>query len=376
MNQEMIVPVISKNPMLSRLGICNFHGLKELSLASAARVNLIVGRNDSGKTSLLEAIRILLTGDPRHLRRPRRNPFERKSLDLEQAYRLAFHQAYSGDPIQITGNVGESVLSAKANIIKVFDEEILPPDPDSDEDPSEATESLLQPGHEIVVEIRADNGAVATIKQLLRDKMVGRSQRHFSGGTFPDIPPLVWLGTNRAEVWSHARRYSDLYRTGGSPLLLDLLKDIEPRLQGLVVLTDRSETGLSNAVLEVDLGLGNTLPLESMGDGFSSTIALLSAIGASKGGLCLIDEVENGIHYSLLTQIWRSVSEAAIRYNAQIWATTHSYDCIAGAYEGFRDAPEALRVHRLERRDDGSTAVHSFDHAMLGRALERSLEVR
>lgn len=159
---------------------------------------------------------------------------------------------------------------------------------------------------------------------------------------------------------------------------MPILKEIEPRLQSLLILTERSEStkAPSIAVLEVDLGLGQTFPLESMGDGFSSAIAILSAIGASKGGLCLIDEVENGIHYSMHEPIWRAVATAAEQYNTQVWATTHSYDCVNAIHEAFAEVPDALRVHRLDRQEDGVIAIHTFTHAMLGRALERGLEVR
>ena len=202
-------------------------------------------------------------------------------------------------------------------------------------------------------------------------------KRQFIGGSFPELPPLVWLGANRAEVRSHARRYSELYRNGDANILLDILKDIEPRLRSLVVLTmQRDEAYPAAAVLEADLGFDQTFPLDSMGDGFSNVIAILSAVGAAKKGLCLVDEIDNGIHYSLLARLWRSVGSAADVYDTQVWATTHSYDCVAAIYEAFHDTPDSLRVHRLERKTDGTVIVHTFDHAMLGRALESGLEVR
>ena len=365
--------------MLTRLEIKNFRGINELTLTDISRINLIVGRNDTGKTSLLEAIRLLLSGDPRHLRRTVRNRIEHRPTDLLQDYQLAFYQAHSDKPLFINGTVSAIALSAQAEIREVQGEETLPFDLESENDTFEEGESLLQPGHEIVVEVTADNNAKAIIRQLLqgRNTPVTRSQRQFAGGNFPDVPQLVWLGTNRAETWSPARRYSDLYRSGGADILLNILKDIEPRLRSLVVLAmKRSEMFPQTAVLEVDLGFDQTLPLDSMGDGFSNVISILSAIGAAKNGLCLIDEVDNGIHYSLLTNLWRSVVSATNIYNSQVWATTHSYDCINAIYEALKDTPDALRVHRLERRDDGAVIIYTFDHAMLGRAIERGLEVR
>ena len=365
--------------MLTRLNIKRFRGINELSLTDSSRVNLIVGRNDTGKTSLLEAMRMLLSGDPRHLRRPVRNRINRRPLDLLLDYQLAFYQADSNMPLLISGTVSGIVLSARAEIREVAGEEALPFDLESDSYATEDGESLLQPGREVVVEVTADGQAKAIIRQALQDSSAfsPRSQRQFVGSSFPDVPNLIWLGTNRAEVWSHARRYSDLYRSGGADILLNILRDIEPRLRSLVLLTmQRSEAFPPTAVLEADLGFGRTLPLESMGDGFSNIISILSAIGSAKNGLCLIDEVDNGIHYSLLTQVWRSVISAVSDYDSQVWATTHSYDCINAIHEAHIDRPDALRVHRLERRPDGAVEIHTFDHAMLGRALQSGLEIR
>ncbi len=363
--------------MLTNLSIKNFRGIKDLNLDNASRVNLVVGRNDTGKTSMIESIRLLVTGDPRHLRRTSRNRFERRPIGIEQTFRQAFYQAIGDEPILIHGSVGRISLTAEAMIREIQGEETLPLDLDSDVEGDEAIKSMLQPGKEVVVIVRADNGSIATIRQHLRSgEMLRGSQRKFQGDTFPDIPPFVWLGTNRAEAWAHAGRYSLLFRMGASESLLALLKEIEPRLKDLIVLSSRSEGMSSHAVLEVDLGLPELLPLESMGDGFVSTIAILSAIAAAKDGLCLIDEIENGIHYSLHEQIWRSVLEGSHKFNSQVWATTHSYDCIAAIHAAFSEDPDALRVHRLDRKANGTVCVHSFDHDMLGLALEQGLDVR
>ena len=369
--------------MLTRLDIKRFRGINEFSLTDAGRVNLIIGRNDTGKTSILEAIRLLLSGNPGYLRRTSRNRIERRATDLAQDYQLAFYQAQTDNPLLIEGSVNGILLSAQAEIREIQGTLSLPFDTDgngdtSDDVDADDTESLLQPVREIVVEVTAAD----LVKMIARRPLQGRSglgeqSRQSTGGSFPNVPQPVWLGTNRAEVWLHARRYSDLYRSGGADILINILKVIEPRLRSLVVLTSKeSRTVFSTAVLEADLGFDKTLPLDSMGDGFGNIISIVSAVGGGQKGLCLMDEVDNGIHYSLLTQVWQSVLAAVNLYDTQVWATTHSYDCISSIYEAFYDDPDALRVHRLERRADGEVIVHTFDHEMLGRAIESGLEVR
>lgn len=359
--------------MLTNLHIQRFRGINELCLKDASRVNLIVGRNDAGKTSLLEAIRFMLAGHPRNLRRPGRNRVEPKRTSRLTQVKIAFYDSQTGGKIEVSGIVNERQLNVTAEISSV-----LPNQEDGtqslvreiDDDDSESLEDLLSTNDEVIVKISVDGKLITTISQLLDDKF------RMNGYHMPNPNKYVWLGTDRAEVWDHARHYSSLYRSGGSDMLITILREIEPRLKQLVVLTEKDDTHSSSAVLEVDLGLSETLPLSSMGDGFGSVIAMLSAIGSAKNGLCLIDEIENGIHYSIQEQVWSSLALGAEKFDTQIWATTHSYDCLSSIHRAFEDRPEDLRVHRLERKHDGFIAVHTFNYAVLGRALESGLEVR
>jgi len=358
--------------MLTDLKIERFRGLSELCLKDTGRINLIVGRNDSGKTSVLEAIRLLMTGNPANLRRPAR--MRLLTAPLFQVYRLAFYGGGIDKPINISGAFGERVFQANVEIRSVQNKEPLSIDFESEEDAAENSETLLQAGHELVVEVIENLGAVATVRQSLSGST--GATRQVSGGAFPNMPPNIWVGTSR--VWGEplASHYSRLYRQGGEDILNAILREIEPRFESLVVLMDSNPTNHFYTTLEANIGLSQPLPLDSMGEGFSSIIAMLSAIGVAKGGLCLIDELENGVHYTIQEKLWGAVARASEMYDTQVWATTHSHDCIAAAYEALADTPDLLRVHRLERKEEGVVAVHTFDHAMLGRALERGLEVR
>ena len=60
------------------------------------------------------------------------------------------------------------------------------------------------------------------------------------------------------------------------------------------------------------------------------------ALENAKDGLLLIDEVENGLHYSVQPDVWRFLFQAATKLNVQVFATTHSYDCIK-SFEGLRE---------------------------------------
>ena len=146
----------------------------------------------------------------------------------------------SANELVVRGTIGTLTLTTRATISEIRGEETLPLQLESDEEPSQSSESLLQPGYEIIVDVSAENDAHAIIRQPLRGSVevsLSRPQHRNISQSFPAVPPLVWLGTNRSEAWMHARRYSDLYRIGGAPALLEILKSIEPRILSLQVLT-------------------------------------------------------------------------------------------------------------------------------------------
>ena len=85
-----------------------------------------------------------------------------------------------------------------------------------------------------------------------------------------------------------------------------------------------------------DIGLRELVPLAVMGDGMSRLARLVLAIADAPGGLVLVDEIETGLHHTVLSDVWRVVDEAARQFETQVVATTHSYECIRAAHGGSR----------------------------------------
>ena len=118
------------------------------------------------------------------------------------------------------------------------------------------------------------------------------------------------------------------------------------------------------------------VPLKSLGDGAIRLFGVALALANSRNGFLLIDEAENGIHYSVQRDYWRMILQTAHKDNVQVVATTHSWDCIKGfarAATEFEDA-EGVLV-RLERDDDGMRAIE-YSEKELRIAAEQGIEVR
>jgi AAA15 family ATPase/GTPase len=90
----------------------------------------------------------------------------------------------------------------------------------------------------------------------------------------------------------------------------------------------------------------------------------------------LIDEIENGLHYSVHQQVWQAIATAARHNNVQVFATTHSWECIRAAYQSFANGDQFdLAIHRLDRRDNEIQVV-TYDREALAAAMQHEVEVR
>jgi len=100
------------------------------------------------------------------------------------------------------------------------------------------------------------------------------------------------------------------------------------------------------------------------------------AIGNAQNGVVLVDEIENGLHHSTLPNVWQAIGEVARQFKTQVFATTHSLECITAAHQAFSASERYdFRLHRLECTDETIRAV-TYDQESLAAAIKTGLEVR
>jgi predicted ATPase len=117
-------------------------------------------------------------------------------------------------------------------------------------------------------------------------------------------------------------------------------------------------------------GLTNPVPIGSLGDGIWRLFTLATAMASAPGGVVLIDDIDTGLHYSIMEQMWRHIASMAIRLDVQVFATTHSRDC----YEALSAVEEGCAtIHRIER---GRTSSVVFGGPMVAAAAANDVEVR
>jgi AAA15 family ATPase/GTPase len=114
-----------------------------------------------------------------------------------------------------------------------------------------------------------------------------------------------------------------------------------------------------------------------MGDGLTRLFHIGLAMTNASGGILLIDEFENGLHWEVQKELWKALFQAANQFGVQVFATTHSTDCIRGFLAAQSEVLKLSEnyVYRLERQGDD---IYAFELPAenLGAALRQQVEVR
>ncbi|MGH9440132.1 MAG: AAA family ATPase, partial [Terriglobia bacterium] len=95
-----------------------------------------------------------------------------------------------------------------------------------------------------------------------------------------------------------------------------------------------------------------------------------------KGSILLVDEIDTGLHYSVMESVWKFIVETSRAFDVQVFATTHSYDCVYSLARVCRDVDDSqsdISVHRIEAE---MTKSIPFTEGDLKIAAEREIEIR
>ncbi|MEK7813705.1 MAG: AAA family ATPase [Candidatus Desantisbacteria bacterium] len=184
--------------------------------------------------------------------------------------------------------------------------------------------------------------------------------------------PSYFMDTRSSTTLSEiANQFGNMEIKNQQDLLTETLKIIEPKLQRIAMIT---RGGIP--ILHGDIGSSELMPLHVMGDGMVRICSIILAIANAPDGIILIDEVENGLHHSVLKKFWTAVGNISRRFNTQMFATTHSYECISAAHEAFSEnQPDDFCLYRLERIKGKIKAI-AYGQKSLEFTIENRWEIR
>jgi len=378
--------------LLNSLEIRNFRGFHHLQIEHLGRVNLIVGKNNIGKSSLLEALRLYtqrfsptLVWEILRARDESRYSsgvldeskylLTSRSLDRPEnleSQLLALKYLFYGrktirthvELIQIGPlNSQDETLSIS---IGWYAEEV--------DEQGRLKRRLLEPEEYSVVDNPLPRFTIQMGKQSKIDYPLT-----FSRLIRPELEEInsFFVGANGLSGNQAGNLWDQTTLKSKDVDVLTSLHIIAPGVEGYSFVGDtESRTGLGRVPIVRIKDIDEPLPLRSLGDGMQRILGIALALVNTTDGILLIDEIENGIHYSVQPELWQLIFQLARRLNVQVFATTHSWDCIEGFQKAAQeDKQEEGMLIRLSLKK-GEIGATLFDEEELGIATREQIEVR
>ena len=336
--------------MLKSLAIKNFRSLEDFQVAKLGRVNLIVGKNNSGKSSVLEALRIYAGNAQRdlleviaagHDEKVRGRETERS--DPEQ--QLPFEDFFVGRQFPQDEETGISIgeVGISADLLRIEHGFLHETEEVVTNEVSGSIETSTRTRRQRISRTLAEAVETGILKQAL---FIAKGERFFpilldSSSPRFRVPPSDTFGTLACSVIPTqfisidelADEWDKIVFTEHENVVRQALQIISPNFENLTfVRNDEGNPALRRELRRsAKVKLSDTqrpVPLNSLGDGMLRVLQLVLKVFSAKDGFLLIDEFENGLHFSVQEKVWALLFELAQKLNIQIFATTHSWDCI------------------------------------------------
>ena len=362
---------IDMGHMLKNLDIENFRGIKSLKIKDMRRIVLLSGKNNVGKSSILEAIFFIMD----HLSPDsfnRMNSFRGMSIFANDpsAWEPLFYQMNPGHDIQIRLERRADTLALRYS----KDDSYIPAQ--SNELPQNIASSFrssAQRSYTLRFDFNiqgsdeySETGHFSISENGLLRELADKKQ----GEQLLQLTYTIFLnnGLVRSDR-SVPDRMGRAEMDGRKGEVIDCLKLIDSSVSDIVTL---SVNGIPQLFVRTADGL---LPVQFSGDGINKLLQIVLSIMDARDGIVLIDEVDTGFHYSMYPALWEIISRISKDCNCQVVATTHSYENILAAVEGIKDCAEDFAYYRLGY-DDRELKSYRYNYDLLKSAFRSNMEIR
>jgi predicted ATP-dependent endonuclease of OLD family len=379
-----------KAGMIHSISINGYRGFSRFEMADLGCVNLLVGKNNSGKTSVLEAMYLLASGgDPSALwrvlfRRGERLDIESvgrqpPEIELDISHLFCGHELKPGSTIYLATKNGAPDRAITYKLVE--------------------TRAQHETG-DLLESDQRDRGVDSISPRLMLNisgmpkPMVGALPLTRNGGLRSDVldtsrrprrgrdsghKAAQYVTTESLSVRELTSMWNDIVLTESEDLVLTALRFLEPKIERIaaVSMSDYYYGGGARGGFKVKLrDMPQPVPIGSLGDGTWRMLAVAIAIIRSKGGVLLIDEIDTGLHYSVMSDMWRLVASTSSLFDVQVFATTHSYDCIYSLATICQRHPNESGGISIQRIEQDKRQAIRYTEAEIKIAADRNIEIR
>ena len=345
--------------------IKNFRGIDHLKIDDFSRVNVFLGQNNSGKTTVLEAIAMLMAMSnpdiPQAINAVRaRKPFS-KFIDIQYFFK---NLDVSASPEVMAEQTDGNSRHLKLTLSYVFDELA---------DPQNEPQQMGTVKYVNTLEMNFDVSRGASnqgYQSWLRVNSQGLVvNRKVADGYLES--KRAWLTPSDLMTSNLANDLAELFKRNRKDAILALLKLFDSHITGIEILTDDIYVGFE--------GKTQMLSLSMMGDGLRRYLNIVAAAANPVIDILLIDEIDNGLHYSIYGKLWQSLFALAHATDKQIYVTTHSKETLFYLNDMLQEAPDYksdMRLYTLERTIKKGMQAYMYTYEGLAEACGNDVELR
>lgn len=318
---------------LKSIKINTFRGISNLSVDELSHINLIVGDNNCGKTSILEAIQLLRAPDDiNNVFRVSRNRDAYIGISRMPIFD-SFVNMLSGDNDKLLSvsceydntrmnELKTASVSINGSIKRVmFDINEL-----KKEDRFAYREQMLDPDDNEIDEFVGDIISESTFGTNIRPIKINR----FTNVTGRAVETQELIRIQYLSPISHIANYTFnriIKNEKYKEICIRMLKMFDENIDDLLFLKMESSYRPIEYIKNKAVGL---MPLSTYGDGIKKVLSIANAIAQASDGVLLIDEIETAIHSKYYDEIFNFIIKAAVQYNVQLFITTHSIEAVDG----------------------------------------------
>lgn len=365
--------------MIKSINIKKFRGINSLKLDGFKRINFFLGENNCGKTSILEAL-FLIIGMSNPLLTRNIHLFRGLNLTDNEDFRFLFYKLNFTSNIIINAETYNNEIrklrikpkffsSSKVKISNGLSQE----EKDEQESVSSAsinntqkieklnfnsliTNTKTDESNEIRTSISLSGNNVKTDKaEKYKEKLSG----------FFINSDTIFKGLNE--------KIEDILVNKQKDRLLKPLKKIEPKI---------CDISLGNkGMVYLDLGYKRLVPINLLGDGIRRILSVLAKLLSQNNVILLFDEIENGLHYTSQKIFLRNLIKISELQNAQLFLTTHSIESLrtlksilsSSELQKFQSETKCFTIRKYE---GDNLKAYSYDYEKLDYAIEQDIEMR
>lgn len=343
----------------------NFHvkrlrGIKRADIFDLSQINVFFGKNNCGKSTLLEAL-FLLTGQS--------NPTLPVKINNARGYRdlrnyddvqVEFYNLETEFPIIIESEGIENrhlEISAIQSISHAVDFST------ESSTNSEMTDSFFG------LKLKYANDKSSEI--IFRNGNVQNNARTRVDNRYQEILMAELVNSRNPYIISDiTEKLAAIIANKQKEPIISILRVLEPKLNDILVVGTK---------LMVDIGQTRYLPIQVMGDGILRILSVVVYIYMNRNGVVLIDEVDNGLHFSVMPQLWEAIIHAAKSSNVQLFVTTHNLDSIKGLNKVIANNygySNLMSSYKLTKTGEDSIIATRYDAEHLCFMIEQEIEMR